>query len=223
MHPSGGRKMSKPEDDAGLRLWTERGVEAVYFQREAQVNFWTVMGGIAVAALLTQFSAAVSEIQAGHWQVILWFGSSLLIIINSWAQASWGSLILRWPITVPITFYFFMYLFGLDVQCLLVTNPPGWLAATAVILFFALLNQLYFEKTGAWRAFSPETIKRFKGQNRFYFATILLCLAGAAGLSRYPSALAESICGVVVLAGCILALVIEHKGMQGERDELKIP
>jgi len=46
------RKIADPE----LRLWGTHGLDAVYFQREAQVNFWTVLGGLAMEALLTQLS-----------------------------------------------------------------------------------------------------------------------------------------------------------------------
>ena len=49
-----------------LRLWTTHGVEDVYLQREAVVNFWTVLGGLAMAALLTQLSPLLHELQESH-------------------------------------------------------------------------------------------------------------------------------------------------------------
>lgn len=49
-------KPTRKRDDPELRLWGTHGVEDVYYQRDAQVTFWTVLGGIAVAALLTQIT-----------------------------------------------------------------------------------------------------------------------------------------------------------------------
>jgi len=37
------------------KLWTQRGDDDVAYQRQAQVTWWTLLGGIAVGALLTQF------------------------------------------------------------------------------------------------------------------------------------------------------------------------
>ena len=42
------KKSSKKEFNSDS-LWTQRGIEDVYFLREAQVNFWSILGGIAVA------------------------------------------------------------------------------------------------------------------------------------------------------------------------------
>jgi len=53
------QKRIRPE----TRPWITHGIEDIYFQREAQVNFWTVLGGLAMAALLTQLSPLLREIQ----------------------------------------------------------------------------------------------------------------------------------------------------------------
>ena len=65
-----------------MRLWTTHGVEDVYLQREAVVNFWTVLGGLAMAALLTQLSPLLHEHQESHWYLLLFFIASILTIAN---------------------------------------------------------------------------------------------------------------------------------------------
>jgi len=204
-------------------LWKYRGVEDVYFQRESMVNFWTVMGGIAAGALLTQLAPLEEEILASRWYLLFFFLSSFLTIVNSWMQSAWGSLVLRWPMTVPGTLIYFAGLFSLSVQSLLVTRPAGWMAASGSVVFFAILIQYYFSKSGAWVVFSPERIKEFRNNQKFYILFLLLTLLGAAHLAWFPSYLAELIWGVIALISSILALFIQHKGMQQQKIELGIP
>ena len=82
-------------------LWAARGMDDVFFQREAQVTWWSVMVGIAVGALLTRLEALLLEFQNGHWYFALYFLAICCIIINSWVQTAWGSLVLRCPISIP--------------------------------------------------------------------------------------------------------------------------
>lgn len=216
-------KPTHERKDPNLRLWSSHGAESVYFQREAQVNFWTVLGGLALAALLTQLSPLLHELQNSRWYLLLYFLTSVLIIASSWVQTSWGSLVMKWPISIFTTISMLFLMLSQSIQCLLVTNPSGWLAATAGIILFALFNQVYYKRSGAWKVFSSDAVKRFEFTNRVYLFFMLLSLGGAFQLYRYPSRIAEMIWGFVILALSILALYMQHKGMQQERRELGIP
>ena len=209
--------------DPNLRLWTAHGVEDVYYQREAQVNFWTVLGGLAMAALLTQLSPLLHEIQQSRWYLPLFLVTSILILANSWVQTSWGSLVMKWPISIATTIFMLFQMLIQSIQCLLVTNPSGWLAATAGIILFALFNQFYFEKSGAWDVYSPESIKRYQFTNWVYLFLMLVCLAGAYQLYRYPSHIAEMVWGFVSLFFSIMALYMQYTGMKVEKKNLGIP
>jgi hypothetical protein len=217
------RSSKVQEQDSELRLWSTHREESVFFQREAQVNLWTVLGGLVMAALLTQLSPLLREIQASRWYLGLYALSSVLILASCWVQTSWGSHVLRWPISIYTTVVNLFSMLVQSIQCLLVTNPAGWLAATGVFIIFALLIQLYFERSGAWKVFPPELLKRFKFTNVIYAGFMLLCLAGAFHLYRYPSRVAEMVWGFVSLFLSILALVLQHKGMQQEKRALGIP
>jgi uncharacterized membrane protein YphA (DoxX/SURF4 family) len=187
------------------------------------VNFWTVMGGIAAGALLTQLAPLEQEILAFRWYLALYFVSSFLTIVNSWMQSSWGSLVLHWPLSVPGTLIYFAGLFCLSIQSLLVTRPAGWMAASSAVVFLAILIQYYFSRSGAWVVFSAEKIDGFRKNQRIYFFILFLTLLGAVQLTLSPSQLAEMIWGVITLVISILALVIQHKGMQQEKIDLGIP
>jgi hypothetical protein len=216
-------KSIQKRKDPDLRLWTAHGLEDVFYQREAQVNFWTVLGGLAMAALLTQLSPLLHELQQSRWYLLLFLITSILILANSWVQTSWGSLVMKWPISIATTVIMLFQMLTQSIQCLLVTNPSGWLAATAGIIFFALLNQFYFEKSGSWQVYSPESIKRYKFTNNVYFILMLICLAGAFQLYRFPSHIAEMIWGFAALFLSIMALYMQYKGMQAEKMKLRIP
>jgi len=215
-------KISKGSDDA-TNLWKIRGIEDVYFQRESMVNFWTVMGGIAAGALLTQLAPLEQEVLASRWYLILFFISSFLTIVNSWMQSSWGSLVLRWPLNVPGTLIYFAGLFCLSIQSLLVTRPAGWMAASSAIVFLSMLMQYFFSRSGAWIVFSTVKIEKIRKNQKMYLIFLFIVLLGAFQLYLFPSRLAEMIWGGITLLISILALVIQHKDMQQEKIDLGIP
>lgn len=110
-----------------------------------------------------------------------------------------------------------------SIQCLLVTNPSGWLLATAGIILFALLHQLYFKFSGAWKVFSPARVKSFRLTNLVYQFFMWICVGGAFHLYRFPSAFAEMIWGFVSFFFSVMALYWQYLGMQAEKKELAIP
>jgi hypothetical protein len=187
------------------------------------VNFWTVLGGFAMAAQLTQLPTLLQELQSSRWHLLLFLFASIFILAISWVQTSWGSLVLKWPISVATTVIMLFQMLTQSIQCLLIKNPSGWLAATAGLILFALINQFYFEKSGAWKVFPPTYIKRYRLNNMVYSIFLLLCLAGAFQLQRYPSRAAEMVWGFGIFFLFIMALVMQYKGMQQEKLELGIP
>lgn len=211
------------QSNSELQLWATHREESVYFQREAQVNFWTVLGGLAMAAMLTQLSPLLEQLKQGRWYLVLYLVASVFVIANSWVQTSWGSLVLKWPISIFTTVTTLFGMLAQSIQCLLITNPSGWLAAAGGIIFFSLLVQIYFAKSGAWQVFPNKSIKRFKLINSAYLFIMLMCTAGALQLTFYPSRISEMIWGFVVFSFSLIALYMQHKGMQAEKRELGIP
>lgn len=125
------------------------------------VNFWTVMGGIAAGALLTQLAALEQEVLASRWYLTLFFVSSFLTIVISWMQSSWGSLVLRWPLSVPGTLIYFAGLFCLSIQSLLVTRPAGWMAASSAVVFRQFSFNTIFRDLVPGLPFLPRRSRNF--------------------------------------------------------------
>ena len=204
-------------------LWGLHGLEDVYFQRETQVNFWSIMGGVAVGALLTQFFPLVEQIRASRWHLIAYFVASMFILINGWVQTSWGALVLKWRIHLPIILPHFLTLICMAIMSLLVIDPAGWSLAAGGVLLFDLAVQRSFRLSGAWAGFSSQTIQGFAKTRRIYFLLMLMCFGASALLFFMPSIILEAIWGAVALLASSAAIVIQHTGMERERLELGLP
>lgn len=204
-------------------IWSLRGMEDVYFQREAQVNFWTVMGGLQLAVLLTQTGALWEQLQMGRWYLSLYLLTSLLIIALMWASTAWGSLVLKWTVNVPNIITGFFGNFAMAIACLLIVNPAGWFLSLAFAASGNWLHQYLFYRLGAWETFSAVMIKQLKTNLWVYGLWPLICFAGAFHLFMAPSVIAEGVWGVIILAVVINALYRQHQGMERERKELGVP
>lgn len=222
-NPKGKKKKASGSDDQKVSLWVQHGIDDVFYQRDAQVNLWTVMGGIAVAALLTQMNNLVVEIQSGHWYLLLYFLTSVALITNSWVMNLWGGLVLKVQVTILHTFLLLLNFLCLSIVCLQVTNPQIFFAALGFLLLFLLLIQLYYAKSGAWVAFTSERVKGIKVYLGVYFVLMILCFGATAHLFWNPSVSAEIGWGIFALLASIGSMVMQHFGIEQERKELGIP
>jgi hypothetical protein len=204
-------------------LWKERGLEDVYFQRSALVNFWTVLGGIAVAALLTQMTNLIEEIQKGRWYLLLYFLAAIMMIVHSWVNNLWGGLVLRVKITMLHTFIQLLVLISLAILCLQVTNPLNFFAIAGLYILFAIFLLIYLMKSGTMVDLSPERIKGNKITIGIYVAFTVLSFVAVANLFWVPSVSAEISWGIFAIFASIAAMLMQHYGMEQERRELGIP
>jgi hypothetical protein len=211
------------EEHGKAILWKRRGIEDVYFQREALVNFWTVLGGIAVAALLTQMNNLIDSIRMGRWYLLLYFFTTVTLIVHSWVQNLWGGLVLRVRVTMLHTFILLMDLICLAVMCLQVTNPLIFFAAGGSYVLFAIFLLVYLMKSGAMVDLSPGRINGNKATIWTYLVFMILCLGAVANLFWVASVAAEIGWGVFALLASVAAMFMQHYGMKQERKELGIP
>lgn len=222
-NPKDKKEKASASEEQEVSLWVQRGIDDVYYQRDAQVSLWTVMGGVAVAALLTQMTNLVEEIQSGNWHFLLYFITSVAVISNSWVTNLWGNLILRVQVTILHTFLLLLNLICLSIACLQVTNPKIFFAALGFFILFLLLLQYNLAKSGAWVVFTSERVRGIKVILRVYFVLMILCFGATAQLFWYPSVTAEIGWGVFVIIASIGSMVMQHNGMKLERKELGIP
>lgn len=206
----------------GIHLWRSHGLDDVAYQRQAQVTWWTVLGGLAVGALLTQAQSLTSEVITGRWHLTMFFLATCLIIINSWVQTVWGSLVLRWPITMPYSIIGFFSGLALCLAALNVTVPVLWCLAVVFVIAFAILTQLTLQKTDSQITLPHDQLIRARAVIMIYLIFEGIVIAGILGLWIFPSNFLEIIVGVVALGGSIFAVLWQHVGMTQEKKSLGI-
>jgi hypothetical protein len=216
-------KPTPPPAEPVEKLWAARGVEDVYFQREAQVNWWTILGGIAVGAILTRLESIPEAVKAGEWYVILYLLATLLIIINSWVQTTWGSLVLRWPLSIPTAVFISIQGISMSVAGLNASRPAFWYAAITIVLVTAVLNQVSFSKTNAWANLPGELVQRAKAGILIYCYLGIFAIASSVLLALASGKTLEMVWGIIALVVSILALTWQHVGMKEEKRLMGIP
>jgi len=205
-----------------INLWTRRGEDDVAYQRQAQVTWWTLLGGIAVGALLTQFESLLAAMKGGQWYYLLYFLATCFVIINGWAQTAWGALVLYWPISVPTSLIIFLGGLSQSLAALNITRPALWTACVAGVLLSVVLMQLTFMRQKGWIAMPKDAIKRVIVGIWIYIILIFILLGASVYLFLIPSLWAELTWGVIVLLFSFFALYWQHLGMQEEKKRMHI-
>ena len=209
-------------EEAGEKLWLRRGAEDVFFQREAQITWWSVLGGIAVAALLTELDSVPAAWTMGKWYVALYFLATCLVIVNSWVQTAWGSLILKWPISISTSLSLFFLGIALAVAALNITQPVIWYAAMSVVLLTGLFNQVVFSKNHAWLAFSAELVDQTRLSAWMYVGMTVFAIAYTLYLAWQPGLLAEMTGGMIAFLVSVFTLIRQHLEMTEEKRKMGI-
>ena len=204
------------------KLWAARGLEDVFFQREAQVTWWTVLGGIAVAALLTELDSLIAAFKMGEWYFGLYFLATCMVIVNSWVQTAWGSLILKWPISIATSICLFFQGLSMSVAALNITAPAIWYGAMSVVVFTGLFIQVVFSKSRGWVTLSTELANEARTGIRLYAVIGLFGAASTIYLGLQPSVSAAMIWGIAALVLSVFALVRQHLGMVAEKRRMGI-
>ncbi len=205
------------------KYWRTHGEEDVAFQRQAQVTWWSVLGGVAVAALLTQLEPLLSTVRAGKWYFLLFFIATCLVMVNSWVQTAWASIVLKWPILISTSIGLFFGVVSLSIAALNITRPAYWFTAIFFVAGFGVYNQLFFMKNRSWVTLTPGTVKRARTSIAAYGALLILLLIASVLLFLYPTTIMETIWAVFAVTAAILALIWQDIGMKLEKKELGVP
>lgn len=228
--PTARKKKSGPADDPPVpaeqnsnSLWSTRGMEDVNLQRAAQLNLWTVLGGLQVAALLTQVDSIWEQLQAGRWYVFVYALNSLLIIALIWSASFWDSVVLKWTVSVPTVLTQLLGNFFLGITCLLVVYPAAWTLALAISATCNGIHNFLLSRSGAWEIIPPHMLKARRSNLWVEIFWPLLAYAGAVHMYFVPSTLVQAVWGIIGLAVILEGLLRQHNDMQRDREELGIP
>lgn len=215
-------EQTHPAGEKAPSAWRSRGIDDVYYQREAQVNWWSVLGGVAVAALLTQLPDLLSQVVQGRWSLVLYFTSTALIIVLSWVQTAWGTLVLRWRISIGTALLGFFSGLSLSIMGLQVTMPAAWMFAASLVALSSIASQLYFQRSGAWNDFAAPAIKRLKAVIWAHAVFGVVALGAGILLLIFPGRVHETIWAIASLSMAIVSIWLQSEGMKRERSEFGI-
>jgi hypothetical protein len=209
-------------DLTGVEYWKRRGPEDVYYQRESCTTWWTVLGGVAVAALLTRLETVWGLVISGDWYYLLYVAATALVILQAWMSISWGALVVRWRISLATTLIVYLSGLVLSFLSLSVSNIPVWWLALAVLVLISISNQLYSYRSGAWVTLPEIAQQRVLKGLWIYVIFVVVSLAGFVLLSLYPIESLEAGFGVIGLLSSVVALIQQNAGMNYERELFKI-
>ena len=218
--PTTSKNLSNRSD---LKYWRSRGIEDTSYQRQAQTTWWSVLGGIAIGILVTQISPVLDALKTAQWYTLLYFLATLLIVTYSWIQTSWGSLILRWPITIPGSLSLLVTTMACAFASLNLNNPPAWMASLTVAALSSFFMQYYFFLSGAWDVFSVDMRKRYKKSLWIYGGLVVVVAAFTVHLFLVPNETTFIIYSIISLVFSIGLLIWQHESMEAEKREMRVP
>lgn len=204
------------------KFWLKRSEDDVAYQRQAQVTWWSLMGGIALGALLTQLESLLAQTRVGNGHYLVYFLATCLIIVNSWVQTAWGALILRWPISVGSSLILFFGNLSLSIAALSVTDPARWFGSVSSVILFAILMQFHFTQQQGLITLTPKAVQRSRVGIFIYTGFMCATLAMMMLLLIFPARILEILFGIISLILSVLALYWQHIGMQLEKSELHL-
>lgn len=222
------RDSNKPEPketmstDSLTSLWQMRSKDDVAYQRQAQVTWWTLMGGIAFGALLTQFESLLMETRSGNWQYFLYFFATCFVLINSWIQTAWGALVLRWPLSVTSALILFFGNLSCSIAALSITNPSRWYGSISSVVLFSIMMQYHFKGQQAWITLPEDAVERASLGISIYFGLMLFALATMAVLYFFSTRILELLFGALAVIISAFALWWQHLGMEKEKSSLHL-
>ena len=206
-----------------LKYWRERGAEDAWYQRQAQTTWWSVLGGIAIGIIVTQINLVIEALKTPQWYTGLYCVATLLVIAYSWVQTSWGSLVMKWPITILGSLYVMLSNISIAFAALNLNNPLNWMISLAVAALSSFFIQLNFFRSGSWDVFPAEKRRGYK-ISLFAYAGLVVVVAGfTVHMALVPTRAVFILYGIVSVVISIGLLVWQHMAMETEKRELGIP
>jgi hypothetical protein len=212
-----------PAKSKNLKYWRERGTEDAWYQRSVQTTWWSVLGGIAIGVLVTQISPVLAALKTAQWYPGLYFLATIMIVAYSWVQTSWGSLVMKWPISIVSSLVQMVTNMSLAFAALNIADPPLWMAAMAVGAFGSFCIQINFFLSGAWDLFPEEKLRGYKRSLFAYGGLAAFILGVAIHLYLAPTQKNFMLYGIVSFVLSIGLMVWQHVAMQAEKREMGIP
>jgi hypothetical protein len=200
---------------------TSQGIEGVNFQRQAQITWWSVLIGLAIAALVQKIPEVLESLPDGSaWLILLYMLTTCMVVINAWVQTTWAFLIYNLPIRLLYSGLLLSSGVATILICLYVDHPVYWWRASIFLVLAAVANYIYNLRV---RALLDLPTKGVSQTIAIYLGYMILALVASTHLSMDPRTAVSVFWGLVAFLAAVSSLWIQARNMKEERRLRNIP
>jgi hypothetical protein len=198
-----------------------RGESGIAYQRSAQITWWSILQGAAVAELVRQIPNIVDEITtSSHWYLLIYLLTSFMIVVNAWVQMAWAILISRWEINVLHTALILILGVSVSVTCTFVDQPQYWYPSAALLILSAISVYVYNLNNKTQLGLSEKRVKKIILK---YVGFFILSVSASAHILISRKRFPHIVWGFVFLLATVWSLMMQCKQMKYERSQRHVP
>lgn len=199
-----------------LEYWlsSSRGERGVDYQKAAQITWWSILQGLAVAALAEKIPQILTVVsQEGRWYLLLYVVTTFLVVTNTWVQMAWAILVLRWKISLLHTTVLLLAGIAAYLTCLYVDSPWYWILSLLFLLVSAIAVYLYNLQKRTTLSLSAAITKRTL---TVYFMFLVLVAGASIHMNMRQDAVNLTFWGIIFLVLAVVSCVLQEHNMRQE-------
>ena len=202
-------------------LWLVDRQQAIDYQRAAQMTWWSILQGLAVAALAEKTYAVFSSmVMDKDGFILLYILTSALVIVSAWFQMSWAIILQRWPVHVTHTAFTLLLGITIYLMALYVDQPANWFLALLAVIISSIIIYIYNLKTEAIlnlpRFITVRTIAIY-----LFFGAI--CVAAFFHIKYSPTVGTQTGWGVLIFFLAMTDWILQSRNMKDQNRQMDIP
>ena len=200
---------------------TSRGVDSINFQRSAHITWVSVLMAMVVFVLAEKTYDILGKIlTSGRWYLLLYVIASGLIVIQTWVQMTWLTLLSHSPIQASRSGITLLMGIAIYIICVSVESPAIWFLAAG---FFGIISCLSLINGMRQRLITGQVARSLYKFVAVIGISVCITFLAAWHLTIKPSALTAWFWGVIAIILMTNFLWLQSRNMKEERSDLDIP
>ena len=204
--------------DKNNNAWIIRYNQSVDFQRSAQMTWWSILQGLAVAALAERIFEIVEMNADYKWTYLLLAVTSMLILVSSWVQMSWAIMMLHWPVNVTHTAFTLLLGVMSYLMALYIDQPANWFHAVLGVVISALIIYIYNLVIGA---VVDVTYKVTLRTIAVYLFVALVCLIAIWQIKRSPTPTTQLLWSSAIFTLAVIDWVLQSRNIKAQSNAIE--
>jgi hypothetical protein len=200
---------------------SSHGEKGIDYEKAAQITWWSILEGLAVAALAAKIPDILVEVsQNNRWYLLLYVVVSLMVVVNAWVQMAWAILIFRWPISLLYTALILLLGLAAYLSCLYVGTPEYWIRAIGFLVASAIIVDVYNIRNRAMMDLPATITKRTIVSYGMFF---LIAIVASIHMTVSPDAGTFTLWGFAFLVLATFSWILQDRNMKEERRIRNVP